>query len=457
MTDAGSADSWLSENGIDCVRLLATNHDGMVLGKCLSPPKFLSALEDGSVFADTAFGVDLGGDVAVGWDWGPWRGEVRDIKAMPDPATLTNDPAPAGWATAICDFTDLEGKPLPGCYRSLLRRMEAELERLGYQAKAAPELEFMLFEEPIQEVRARAYHDLTPLGGDVRVTYFIPRSRDLATFMDAAMRRLTALGIEWEYWSNETAPGQVEINLAPAGPLVTADRVTRTKLALREVADEQGRSLTFMAYGIDEHLGGGMHVNLSLQQGGENAFFDRAGNGPSELMRHWIAGLLQTLPGAMSLLTPNPNSFRRMVDITGPPTTVSWAEDNKSVAVRTVTRDPATSRIEHRVPSADCNVYLALAAILAGGIVGLREEAEPPPPFEGMAWALPPGVAERLPDSLPKAAAALRADQALGSILGREVVDYWLGSREWEWIAFHRGADPEIVGEYELKRYFEQL
>ena len=457
MSEVGSAESWLHSNEIDCVRLVATNHDGMVLGKCLSPAKFLSALRDGSVFADTAFGVDLAGDVAVGWDWGPWRGEVRDIKAKPDPATLTRDPIPEGWATAICDFTDLEGKPLPGCYRSLLRRIEVELDKLGYRARVAPEIEFMLFEEPIQEVRARAYHDLTPLGGEVRVTYFIPRSQDLVTFMDAVMRRLTALGIDWEYWSNETAPGQVEINLAPAGPVAAADQVTRTKLALREVADEQGRSVTFMAYGIDEHLGGGMHVNLSLMRGGENVFFDPSAEGPSVVMRHWVAGLLQTLPGAMSMLTPNPNSYRRMVDITGPPTTVSWGEDNKSVAVRTVTRDPATSRIEHRVPSADCNIYLALAAILAGGIAGLREGAEPPPAFEGMAWALPPGVAEKLPDSLRKAAAALREDRVLASILGQDVVDYWLGSREWEWIAFHRGADPDVVGDYELKRYFEQL
>ena len=451
------AEAWLSANGISCVRLEATNHDGLVLGKYLSSSKFLSVLESGAVFADTSFGVDLGGEVALGWDWGDWRGEVRDIKVTPDLATLVRLPSREGWASVIGDFTDVDGGPLPACYRGLLKRMLARLDGLGYSAVVAPELEFMVFEEPLQEARAKGYRDLTPLGGRVRVTYLMSTSQDLAQFMDAVCRRLAELGVTWEYWSNETAPGQVEINLAPTDPLRSADEVMRTKMVLREVADELGRSVTFMAYGIDEHLGGGMHVNLSLLAEGENAFHD-AGGGHSELLRSWVAGLLETLPGAMSFLTPNPNSFRRLVEITGPPTTVTWAEDNKSVAVRTATREPHSSRIEHRVPSADCNIYLALAVILAGGMAGIEEGLEPPPQFEGMAWALPPGVAPRVPDTLRKAMAALADDRLLAAVLGQDVVDYWLGSREWEWIAFHRGGgDPDAVGEYELRRYFEQV
>jgi glutamine synthetase len=163
------------------------------------------------------------------------------------------------------------------------------------------------------------------------------------------------------------------------------------------------------------------------------------------------------MPGAMSFFSPTVNSYRRLVEITGPPTTVTWGEDNKSVAVRTVTREPSSSRIEHRVPSGDCNVYLTLAAILAGGMVGLEDELEPPPEYEGMAWALPPGTVPRLPDTLKRAASALSADGRLAEMLGPEVVEYWLGSREWEWLAFHTGGgDPDSVGEYELSRYFEQ-
>ena len=457
MDDTAGVERWLRDNDVSCVRLVATNHDGLVLGKHMSVPKFLSALERGSPLADTAFGVDFSGEVALGWDWGPWRGEVTDIMLVPDPSTLVMDPNLEGWASVICDFTDIDGEPLPPCCRGLLKRMVARLGELGYTASVATEVEFMVFEQSIQEARAQGYRELTPLGGKGRITYLMSRSRDLSVLVDAVVRRLDGLGIPWEYWSSETAPGQVEINLAPTDPLTAADNFARTKLALREVAEEQGRSVTFMAYGIDEHLGGGTHVNLSLLRDGENAFYAGGDGGHSEALRRWVAGLLETLPGAMSFLTPTVNSYRRLVDITGPPTSVSWGEDNKSVAVRTVTRDAGSSRIEHRVPSGDCNLYLALAAILAGGMVGLEDGLEPPPEFEGMAWALPPGTVPMLPDSLKKATAALAADQRLARLMGREAVEYWLGTREWEWIVFHtHGGDPDAVGEFELQRYFEQ-
>ena len=457
MPDQGDVARWVEQRRIFSARLLATNHDGLVLGKYVAAGKLASSLATGFTFADTCFGVDPGGDVALGWDWGGWRGEVTDIRLAPDPATLVEDPELPGLASVICDFTDLDGRRLPACYRGLLRGLVERLAERGYSVSVAPELEFMVFAEPIETARAQGFRELTPLGGETRVTYLISRSHEMTVFMDTVVRRLEALGIGWESWSNETAPGQAEINLVPADPLTTGDAVTRAKLALREVASELGRSVTFMAMGIDEHLGGGMHLNLSVQRDGANAFFDEGAEGHrSELMRRWLAGMLATLPGSMSLLSPNVNSYRRLVELTGPPMTVTWGEDNKSAALRTVTRDPATARIEHRVPSADCNVYLALASALAGGLVGIEDELEPPPELEGMAWMLPPGAAPRLPDSLKRAASALAADRRLAEAIGSDVVEYWLGSRDWEWLAFHTGGgDPDRVCEYELRRYFE--
>jgi glutamine synthetase len=457
VADANEIGQWLEANGISSVRLQATNHDGLVLGKHLAVSKFLAALDKGVPVADTCFGVDFSGDVAVGWDWGGWRGEVTDIVLMPDPATLVADPELPGLASVICDYTDDEGNPLPACYRGLLKRMIARLGERGYAASVATELEFMAFEESIQEARANGYRGLTPLGGGTRVTYTIARP-EAGPLIDAVLRRLDSLGIAWESWSSETAPGQFEINLPPVDALAAADGVTRTKLALREISAAQGRSVTFMAYGIDEHLGGGLHLNLSLNGGGENAFYNDSEPGNrSELMCRWLAGLLRTMPAAMSFFTPTVNSYRRLVELTGPPMTVTWGEDNKSAALRTVTRNPASSRIEHRVPSSDCNVYLALAVILAGGLIGMEDGLAAPPELEEMAWLLPSEAAPRLPDSLTKAAAALAADERLAAMLGRDVVDYWLGSRRWEWIAFHtKGGDPDAVGEFELNRYFEQ-
>ncbi len=458
MPELVEVERWLSERGVSSVRLLATNHDGLVLGKYVSAPKFVSSAEKGFTFADTCFGVDPGGEVALGWDWGGWRGEVTDIKLVPDQATLVEDPELPGLASVICDYTDLDGRRLPACYRGLLQALVGRLAERGFTASVAPEVEFMVFEEPIEVVRAQGYRELTPLGGNTRVTYLMSRSSEVTQFMAAVVRRLEQLGIAWESWSNETAPGQAEINLVPADPLVTGDAVTRTKLALREVASAMGRSVTFMAMGIDDHLGGGMHLNLSVHSEGRNAFYGENDDGHrSQLMRQWLAGMLATLPAAMSFLTPNVNSYRRLVELTGPPMTVTWGEDNKSAALRTITRDADTARIEHRVPSSDCNVYVALASTLAGGMIGIEDRLEPPPELEEMAWLLPPDAAPRLPASLKRAAAALAADERLAELLGRDVVDYWLGSREWEWMVFHTaGGDPDEVGDFELRRYFEQ-
>lgn len=457
MADPGLADRLAGEE-IRTVRLQASNHDGLLLGKYLSAPKFLSVAERGTMVADTAFGVDLSGDVAIGWDWGSWRGEVADVQVVPDLETLTADPALPGLASVLCDFAGLDGEPLAICPRGMLKRMVAALAGHGLSARVAPEIEFSVYEEPIQQARAQSYRGLTPLGGPSRITYLLTGSPDLAAFMDAVTRRLDALGVEWESWISETAAGQVEINLAPTDPLTAADGVARTKLALREVAGDLGRSVTFMGL-VDEHLGASVHVNLSLQRGSEHALAAPDGDGEgARLMRRWIAGLLATMPAAMSFFSPTVNSYRRLVEIAGPPTTVTWGRDNKSAALRIVAHDPASTRIEHRVPAIDCNPYLALAAILAGGLIGLEDELEPPPPFEGMAWGLPVDAAPRLPASITAAAAALRADTRLGNVLGRDGVDYWLGSRRWEWIAFHRnGGDPDAVTDFELDRYFEHV
>ena len=146
------------------------------------------------MLADTCFGVDFSGEVAMGWDWGEWRGEVSDIKLVPDPATLVIDPSSPGLASVVGDFTHLDEGPFPTCYRGLLKRMIARLEALGLAVSVAPELEFSVFEQSLQEARERGYRDLSPLGGDLRITYLMTRSPDSDAFAWAAVQRLTSSG-----------------------------------------------------------------------------------------------------------------------------------------------------------------------------------------------------------------------------------------------------------------------
>jgi glutamine synthetase len=273
--------------------------------------------------------------------------------------------------------------------------------------------------------------------------------------MEAVVERLDRLGITWEAWTDEAAPGQTELNIAPTDPLRLADSWVRTRQVMREVANELGHTVSFMAKPT-AGFGQGAHINLSLQRDGANEFF--AEDGPSPLMLHSVGGLLATMAGATSVVLPQITSYRRLVDLTGPPTTISWGVNNKTAAVRAITGHPKYSRLEYRLPGADVNPYFALAVVLAGVLAGIEKRIEPPEEVTDMAWCLPDdcGV-ERIPDTMSKAWRALAADPLLREYLGDEFVDFWVASRRWEWMEFHtKGGDPFAeLSAWESTRYFE--
>jgi glutamine synthetase len=227
---------------------------------------------------------------------------------------------------------------------------------------------------------------------------------------------------------------------------------------MREVAHELGHTVSFMAKPT-AGFGQGAHINISLQDAsnaGTNLFY--AEDGPSELMEHAVGGLIATMAGATSVVMPQITSYRRLVDLTGPPTPISWGVNNKTAAVRAITGHPKYSRLEYRVPGADVNPYLALAAVLAGILAGIEKRIPAPAQVTDMAWCLPDdGVVARLPDTMSKAGAALDADPLLREYLGDEFVDFWVASRRWEWMEFHtKGGDPYAeLSAWESQRYFE--
>ncbi|NUO61613.1 MAG: glutamine synthetase [Hamadaea sp.] len=446
------AEQWLAEHAITSVRVEGTNLDGTLIGKNVSVAKFLSGLESGFAFADiAAFGLDLGNVAYFGFAMPPWRTNMGDIFLRVDTTTLCVwEP---GRASVIGDFWTADGKPLSACPRHALRRAMTGAGEQGYGIKVAVEMEATVFEESLQQARLRGYRDLTPLGGAAGACYVLAKSGDWDAYMRAVVARLDELAIPWEAWNDEAASGQVELNLAIGDPLTVADRWVRARQVMREVADRLGHSVTFMAKWCDE-FGQASHLNLSLERDGANAFY--APDGPSELMTHFLGGVMASMPGTTSLAMPWITSYRRLVDLEGPPTTVSWGVGNKTTAIRAVVGHPAYSRIEYRVPGSDSNVYLVLAAVIGTGLAGVDQRREPPPPSDLMAWRLPAG-AERLPRTMTTAAEALAGDKALSAALGQELIDYWIGTRRWEWLTYHRhggGPDSDLTG-WEARRYFE--
>ena len=456
--DAASLGAWLDEHGVRVVRTESASLDGIVIGKHLHRAKFEHSLPLGPALTELAFGYDVGGTPFLAW-WDEWRREaLGDIHQRPDLSTLVAPSDRPGTAYVVGDHVDIEGEPLPVCPRNLLKRMVGCLAERGLRAKAAFEIEGMIFETSLRDARANGFKNLAALAAPSPLAYVLHNSHLQRAFMDAALARLDALGIPWEAFSDEASPGQFELNLEPADPVTAADHAMRARQVLREVAVDLGYSVTFMAKPLQEY-GNGLHVHHSLVDADGAAVFHTDGGPQLETMRHWIGGLIATMPGATSVLTPNVNSFRRMIGWAAAPTTATWAEDNKSTAVRVLTRSASASRIEHRVPSADANPYLVLAVVLAGGIAGLQHAIEPPPEFEYAGWGLPEGY-PHLPNTITKAADALDADANLRAVLGAGFVDFWVNTRKWEWLMFNTtggDATAATVTDWELTRYFELI
>src|SRR3954452_4841234 len=301
------------------VSIEATNHEGRLLGKNVSLAKFSAGRQSGFAFADILFAIDLNNEIVLGDAFPDWRGNLYDIHMVPDMSTLVE--WKPGLDSVIGDYWLKDGTPVPICPRNLVRKLVDRLSEVGYAATVAVEIEATLFEESIHEARARGYRDLTPLGGSTGATYHLARSKDWVDYMEAVVDRLDRVGITWEAWTDEAAPGQTELNLAPTDPLTLCDNWARTRQIMREVAFEQEHTVSFMAKPT-AGFGQGAHINLSLQSDGVNQFFDE--DGLSELMRRAVGGLLATMAGATSIMLPQITSYRRLVDLTGPPTTVSW-------------------------------------------------------------------------------------------------------------------------------------
>jgi glutamine synthetase len=455
--------AWLDRHHVDVIRTHATNLEGVGIGKYCNRNKFLKTLPEGHGIADMALAMDMSGMPHL-TIWHDFRHKtLGDIAMKPDLETLVSDGTDPDLGHCICDFVQVDGTAINLCPRTNLKRLVSEVAQMGYDIKATCELEFYLFKDSFADVRRKKYKDLNPIGAsDLQTIYLLRNAYNAKTFMTEVTKRLQWLGIEWEGWNDENGRGQIEINLTPCGPVKAADQIVQTKQVIYEVAVDFDMSVTFMAQPLPGYSNG-MHIhhsltNRGLDNQGESAFYDpERPNNHSDLLRHWMGGIIKTMPAAVSYLCPSLNSYRRLKDFSASPATPTWGEENKSTALRLISRTASLTRIEHRLGSGDLNPYLGLAVIIAGGIAGVKNEIEPPEEFTHVAWGLPDDV-ERLPKTIHTAAEVLANDTLLHEVLGPAEVDYWVQTRKLEWFSFHtEGGDPDSSrpSQWELERYFE--
>jgi glutamine synthetase len=435
---------------VDTVILAFTDMQGRLAGKRISGRLFVDEVAThGAECCTYLLAVDVDLNTVPGYAMSSWDTGYGDMVMTPDLTTLRLVPWLPGTALVIADLGWADGSAVTVSPRAILRRQLDRLGERGLVADVATELEFMVFDEPYRQAWASGYRGLTA-ASDYNIDYAILASSRMEPLLRDIRLGMEGAGLRFEAVKGECNRGQQEIGFRYDEALVTCDNHAIYKNGAKEIADQHGKSLTFMAK-YDEREGNSCHIHLSLRaKDGTAAFADGGGpHGMSVTFQSFVAGLLATLREYTLFYAPNINSYKRFADASFAPTAVAWGLDNRTCALRVVGHG-RNIRVECRVPGGDVNQYLAVAALIAGGLYGIERDLELPEPCDGNAYAAP-GV-ERLPTTLAEAAAVFEASALVRGAFGDDVVAHYLNNARVELAAFNAA-----VTDWERMRGFERL
>jgi glutamine synthetase len=437
----------LIESGeVDTVVLAFTDMQGRLQGKRLHGRYFLDvALEHGTEGCNYLLAVDIEMNTVSGYAISSWDRGYGDMEFVPDWGTLRRLPHLPATALVQCDLVWLDHSPVSQSPRTILKHQLDRVAALDMVALAGTELEFMVFNNTYEEAHDRRWRGLTP-ANQYNVDYSVIGTTRVEPLLRDIRNHMYAAGMDVEGAKGECNFGQHEIGFLYADALVTADNHSVYKTAAKEIASLHGKSITFMAK-YDEREGNSCHIHLSLR-GADGSLVFGEGHDRSPLYDQFVAGVLATMADFTLLYAPNINSYKRFASASFAPTAVAWGTDNRTCAVRLVGHG-ASARMENRLPGGDVNPYLALAAMLAGGLHGIENELELEDELVGNAYT---SDKPQVPHTLRAAREQFAASATARAALGADVVDHYLNMADVELAAFE-GA----VTDWELARTFERM
>jgi glutamine synthetase len=427
---------------IDTVVAAFTDMQGRLMGKREQAEYFLDeTAEHGLEGCNYLLALDMEMDPQPGYAMASWEQGYGDFVMTPDLATLRRIPWLEGTALILCDVGWADGKPVVASPRQVLKAQVERAREAGFEPMFGSELEFYLFGESYAEAHAKHYRGLTPT-----VPYILDYHVLATTYDEPLIRQIRngmqAAGVPVESSKGEAWPGQQEINFRYADAVTMADNHVIYKNGAKEIANLNGRSITFMAKPDHGWIGNSCHIHSSLWADGENAFA-----GESDVFKQYVAGQIAGARELAVFLAPTINSYKRYAAGSWAPTTLAWGHDNRTCGFRIVGHGRSL-RAETRIPGGDVNPYLAFAALLAAGLDGIERELELPPPLEGNAYE---SNAERFPGSLREAIEALEQGSLARAALGDEVVEHYLNYARTEQRLF-----DQAVTCYEREQLFER-
>ncbi len=433
---------------IDTVVLAIVDMQGRLQGKRLHAEFFLDeVLRHGTEGCNYLLAVDVDMNTVGGYAMSSWERGYGDFAMVPDLTTLRRVPWQPGTAMLMADLTWFDGSPVVASPRQILRRQLDRLAEHGLYAYAGTELEFCVYKDSYEQAWQRGYRDLTP-ANLYNVDYSLLGTSRIEPLLRRIRVEMAGAGLQPESAKGECNLGQHEIAFRYAKALTTADNHAIYKLGAKEIAAQEGMSLTFMAK-PNQREGNSCHIHFSLRTTDGAPAMAGDGDGLSGVGRRVVAGLLASMRDLTLCYAPNINSYKRYQPGTFAPTAVRWGKDNRTCALRLVGHG-ASLRIENRVPGGDVNPYLALAAMSAAAVHGIENELELEAALPGNAYD--DADAPRVPTTLREAAQLWQPSPIALAAFGDEVVAHYANAAAIELAAYEAA-----VTDWELFRGFERL
>jgi glutamine synthetase len=438
---------------IDTVVIAFTDMQGRLQGKRLHGRYFVDhVVGHGTEGCNYLLAVDVDMNTVDGYAISSWDKGYGDMEFVMDPQTIRILTHLASTAMVQCDLVwpqkdGAHHSPVVQSPRTILRHQLDRAAEHGWTALAGTELEFIAFDTTYEQAHLDDYRNLTP-ANQYNIDYSILGTSRVEPLLRDIRNHMYAAGLDVESAKGECNFGQHEIGFLYAEAMMTADNHAVYKTAAKEIAAQHGKAITFMAK-YDAREGNSCHIHLSLRgKDGELVFWDKERGERTALYDHFVAGVLATTADFTLLYAPNINSYKRFAEGSFAPNTIAWGLDNRTCAVRLVGQG-AAARMENRVPGADVNPYLALAAMLAGGLYGIENELPLEDELVGNAYT---SGREKVPGTLAAAREVFATSKVARAALGDDVVDHYVNMADVELTAYNAA-----VTDWELRRGFERL
>ncbi len=447
--DLEELDVAVDNGSIDTVLLALTDMQGRLQGKRLHGRYFMDeVVSGGSEGCNYLLAVDVDMNTVDGYAMSSWSSGYGDFVMKPDFSTLRRVPWQPGTAMVLADLATTDGQAVYASPRQILRHQLDRLAEHGLTAYAGTELEFVLYRDSYEQAFDKSYRDLVP-ANQYNVDYSLLGTARVEPLLRRIRNDMYGAGLVPESAKGECNFGQHEIAFRYADALTAADGHVIYKNGAKEIAAQEGMSLTFMAK-PNEREGNSCHIHFSLR--GPDGKSAMLGDGPAHLSgtgQRVVAGLLATMREMSLFFAPNINSYKRYQPGSFAPTALRWGVDNRTCALRMAGHGQGM-RVENRVPGGDVNPYLAIAALVAGALHGLESELELEDEFTGNAYD--DATAGRVPSTLREARQLWLDSEVARSAFGAEVVDHYANMAQVELTAF-----DAAVTDWELRRGFERM